>query len=290
MPGPLKVKLRRGAVVTPHFQFKSDGTSQGAMAVNSMQAVCEQDYAAAKDIFGLGDVPSLPFVVTVDESAGGAYHLSCDGTAIWVIAEDAPSLLVAETTEVFMALQGHIDCGLTCGEGLSRALAAEIRPFTVLTGIDGDVQGWWNNGSPYDFWNDNTNDDQNQQGNACGTLSWFYFRYQLGFPWRQTVSTKGSSIGEIYTALTGKDSVQGFKDFVNVLKGAASSNGTLVIPPSGNPFPIGVVPAPPPPNPVPVPPPVPVPVPPPPPVPVSQPTTDNWFIRFLKWLWALLFG
>lgn len=264
-PGPLKVEVKRGAIVTPHFQFKSDGTSAGAIAVNQMQAVCEQDYAAAKDIFGLGDVPGLPFVVTVDPSAGGAYHLSCEGTAIWVIPDDAASLLVAETTEVFMALQGSIDCGLTCGEGLSRALAMEIRPFTVLTGLDGDVDGWWN--SQYDYWNDNNHDDQDQQGNACGTLSWFYFRYQLGYTWQQAVSTKGKSIGEVYTALTGKDSVQGFKDFVNTLKGAVSSNGTLVVPRSGNPFPIGVTP---PPNPTPVPPPTPLPTPPPPPVPTGN--------------------
>jgi len=287
MPGPLKVQVKKGAILTPHFQFKSDGTSAGAIAVNEMQAVCEQDYAAAKDIFGLGEVPRLPFVVTVDPSSGGAYHLSCEGTAIWLIPDDAASLLVAETTECFMALQGSIDCGLTAGEGLSRALASEIRPFTVLMGLDGDVQGCWD--TRHDYWNDNSHDDQDKWGNACGTLSWFYFRYQLGYTWRQCVSTKGQSIGEVFTALTGMDSVQGFKDFVNVLKGAVAADGTLVVPRSGNPFPIGVVPAPPPPVPTPVPPPIPVPVPPPPPTPIPAPQ-DNWFIRFLKWLLNLLFG
>jgi hypothetical protein len=262
-PGRLNIHVKKAAVVTPHFQFKSDGTAAGAVAVGAMQTVAEGDYLAARDIFGLGDVPSLPFVVTVDPTAGGAYHYSCEGTEIWVIPDDAASLLVAETTECFMALQGKIDCGFTAGEGLSRALAMEIRPFRVILGIDGDVQGWWNGGNPADYWNDNSNTDQFQPGNACGTLSFFYFRYQLGYTWKQIVATSGKSIGEIYTALTGKDATTGFNEFVSVLRGV-EVNGNLVVPQSGNPFPIGV------PIPVPVPTPVPVPVPIPVPVPASN--------------------
>jgi hypothetical protein len=255
-PGALKVQVKKAMAITPHFQFKTDGTAAGAVAVSAMQTVCEQDYISARDIFGLGDVPSLPFVVTVDPTAGGAYHYSCAGTAIWVIPDDAASLLVAETTECFMALQGKIDCGFTAGEGLSRALAMEIRPFRVILGVDGDVPGWWNSGAPVNYWIDNSNTDQFQPGNGCGTLSFFYFRYQLGFTWKAIVGTPGKTIGEIYTALTGEDATVGFQKFVSVLKGV-EKNGNLVVPQSGNPFPIGT----------PTPPPLP-----PPPVPVPTPT------------------
>lgn len=254
----------RAAAPTPNFQFTSDGTPAGGQAVAAMQAVAEQDYQAARSIFALGDVPGLPFTVTVDPSAGGASHPTCAATDISLIPEDAPSLLVAETTECFMAASGKWDCGQTNGEGLSRALAMTIRPFTVLTGLDGDVAGWWNAGVPLDFVNDNSADDQDQQGNACGTLFIFYLRSELGYSWQEIVAAGGPTLGDTYATLTGRTGQEGFAGFVNTLK-EADQGGQLQIPASGNPFPLGTVA----PH---------VPAPPPPPGPTPEPGSEpSWF-------------
>src|SRR5262249_7561826 len=148
----LKAEKRPELLSTPHFDLRSDGTPAGDAAVQAMQAVCEQDYAAVKQIFNQLDPPPVLqpgtisnqiFVVHVDPGAGGAYHYTCQGTEIWLLPEDAPSLLVAEHVEVFQAYTKYWQCGQTNGEGLSRALALTVRPFQVLTGLDGDVQGWW---------------------------------------------------------------------------------------------------------------------------------------------------
>lgn len=232
----LKVSIPKytsvGDTSTPNFQLVSDGTLAGDKAVAAMAAVCEQDYTTLKGIFGKGDVPGLPFVVTVDPQAGGAYHQTCQDTGIHLIPQDAASLLVAELVECFEAQGGAIDCGYTCGEGLSRALAIEIRPFQVLTGLDGDIQGWWNGGQPADYFNDNSQDDQNDQANACGTLGWFYLVHELGYNWDVAVNTGKSTLGDIGAALTGKTGQQVFQDFVNILK---PLNGNI----NDNPFPIG---------------------------------------------------
>jgi hypothetical protein len=229
--GPADMKL-----ATPNFQFISDGTAAGADAVTAMVAVAEQDYATVKAIFNLGDIPGLPSVVTVDVNAGGAYHQTCADTGIHLIPEDAPSLLVAEHVECFQALSGKWNCGQTDGEGLSRALAITVRPFKVLTGLDGDVQGWWNNGSPRDFVNDNSQNDQNGPANACGTLFLFYLN-SLGYTWNQIVAAGDNSLGLTYSALTGKSGSQGFTEFVAALKGISQ-------PWSDNPFPASTGPSP----------------------------------------------
>lgn len=214
---------------TVNFSFVSDGSTAGDTAVNQMGVVCEQDYTTLKDMFGLGDVPGRPFTVTVDQNAGGAYHNTCADTGIHVIPEDAPSLLVAEIVECFEALSGKWDCGLTNGEGLSRALAITVRPFKVLTGLDGDVSGWWNGGSPVDYVNDNSQNDQNQQANACGTLFLFYLN-SLGYSWNRIIAAGGNSLGATYSNLTGKTGQEGFTAFVMALKGTAE-------PWADNPFP-----------------------------------------------------
>jgi hypothetical protein len=233
----LKVTLPARAAATPHFQFHSDGTAAGDHAVAAMRAVCEQDFTALKVIFRQGDPPGLPFVLHVDPSAGGAFHLSCEGTEIWLIPQDAPTLLVAEVVEVLEAQAQGWDCGLTNGEGLSRALASVVRPAQLLGDLDGDVQGWWNGGNPADYVNDNSATDQDQQANACGTLFLFFLRSQLAFPWQQVVAAGAPTLGATYQQLTGKAGGQGFQDLVSALQPLQQPDGTLDIPTSGNPFP-----------------------------------------------------
>lgn len=238
-----ELKLRRleypAAADTPHFAFQSDGTSAGDQAVAEMQAVCEADYATLKGIFNAGDIPGLPCQVIVDPGAGGAYHQTCQDTTIHLIPDDAPSLLVAEVAECFMAMLPGWDCGRTNGEGLSRALAEVVRPFKVLAGIDGDTDGWWNGGQPHDFVNDNSASDQDQQANACGTLFLLYLRSQLGYTWQQIAAAGASTLGGTYQTLTGMSGTRGFGDCVAALRPIADSSGHLAIPASGNPFPTG---------------------------------------------------
>lgn len=241
--------LAKAHLHTTNFQLNSDGTPAGDQAVADMAAVCEQDYATVKSIFGLGDIPGLPIVGTVDVNAGGAYHQTCADTGIHMIPEDAPSLLVAELVECFEALSGKWDCGAGPGEGLSRALAITVRPFKVLTGLDGDVAGWWNNGSPQDYFNDGSADDQNQQSNACNTLALFWLN-SLGYSWTVISQQKAPNLGAVYTALTGKSGAQGFAEFTAALK-------AIPQPWADNPF----TPSPTPPPPVPTPTPTPVPTP-----------------------------
>lgn len=249
---------RREATATPHFTFTSDGTPQGDQAVADMQAVSEADYATYKGYFGQPDPPALPAQITVDPNAGGAYHYSCDGTQIFLIPDDAPTLLVAEMTEVFMAFSQGWSCGQTNGEGLSRALAEDIRPAQVLTGLDGDVSGWWASG-PQDFVNDNSATDQDQNGNACGTLFLWWLRYQLGFSWNQIIAAGASTLGETYKGLTGDSGQNGFQKFVADCRSAGVPN----VPQSGNPFPVGTPSPQPQPSPPPTPSPAPAPTPPP---------------------------
>lgn len=239
----------RKSALTPNFILDSDGTPAGKQAVADMQAVCEQDYATVKSIFGLGDIPGLPIMATVDVNAGGAYHQTCADTGIHLIPEDAPSLLVAEHVECFEALSGKWDCGLGPGEGLSRALAITVRPFKVLTGLDGDIAGWWNNGNPQDYFNDGTADDQNQQSNACNTLALFWLN-SLGYTWTQISQQNAPNLGAVYAALTGKTGAQGFAEFTAALR-------AIKQPWADNPF----TPSPTPPPPVPTPTPTPTPAP-----------------------------
>jgi hypothetical protein len=239
-------------VTVGRFQLNSDGTPAGDAAVQAMAAVAEQDYQTLKGIYGLGDIPGQPIIVHVDTTAGGAYHLSCAGTEIWLIPEDAPSLLVAELDECFQALQGKMDCGLGVGEGHSRAMAMVVRPFKVLTGLDGDVQGWWNGGSPTDYFSDGTQSDQDQLSNACNTLGWFWLN-SLGYDWPTATKFAGMKLSDVYASLTGKLSSQGFTDFVAALN-------AIPQPWADDPFTSAPTPAPTP-NPVPTPVPTPTPTP-----------------------------
>jgi hypothetical protein len=235
MTRDLKVR-KRHAAPTPHFRFVSDRTAAGDRAVAEMEAVCEADYESARAIFGGNDVPGLPFIVTVDPRAGGAFHQTCADTGIHVSPDDAATLLVAETTECFMALVGNWDCGATPGEGLSRALAQVIRPATVLGELDGDVQGWWNRGQPADWVTQNSPDgDQDNVANACSTLFLFWLHSRLGYSWAAIVHAGGRTLGDACRTLSGRAGEQGFADFVAACR-AFAVGAQLQVPANGDPW------------------------------------------------------
>jgi hypothetical protein len=239
---------------TAHFVVYTDGSADGNAAAQAVLAACEADFAAVQAWFGGITLPAgqegddqttprtaQPMHVLMDPQAGGAYHYGCDATDLYIAPSppnQATGLVVAEEVEVFeAAINNGWDCGQTNGEALSRVLAiarnSQLAPITTQT-----AQGWWGNGHQ-DYVNDNSQNDQNEDGNACGSLFLYYLNSQLNYSWQQIVAAGGSSLGACYQKLTGSDPTQGFNDFVSRLATLDNGSGQLALPASGNPFPIG---------------------------------------------------
>jgi hypothetical protein len=237
---------------TEHMIVYTDGTPNGDAAAQAVLKTAEADYQAVANWFGGISLPpgqegddqttprtATPVHVLIDQQAGGAYHFGCDATDIYIepTPELANGFMVAELVEIFeAAINNGWQCGNTNGEGLSRVLAGErnanLGPLFTQT-----AQAWWQAGHA-DYVNSNAADDRDENSNGCATLFLFYLNKQLGFDWRTITTTGGSTLGETYQKLTGKPGTQGFSDFVSLLSGIAQG-GTLNIPASGNPFPIG---------------------------------------------------
>jgi len=198
----------------------------------------EADYAATKVWFGGLTPPGLPFYVYADPNAGGAYHMTCAGTDVHVLSDPvrAPGFLTAEIVEVFEAtINNGWDCAVTNGESLSRVLAFERHP-EIAAEFNQTEQDWWAQGHR-DYVNDNSAGDTDQIAAGCGDLFLYYLHAQLTFDWTTACGAGGPTLGATYQSLTGYDPQQGFNDFVAALS-TIDQGGTLVLPPSGNPFPI----------------------------------------------------
>ena len=237
---------------TAHFVVYTDGIAEGDVAAQGVLAACEADFMAVQVWFGGIDLPpgqdgddqttvrtAQPMYVLMDPNAGGAYHYSCAGANLYIEpapANQASALVVAEVVEVFeAAINNGWDCGHTNGEALSRVLAVE-RNATLASVTVPTEQSWWRNGHQ-DYVNDNSATDQNEDANGCGALFLYYLHTQLGFSWTQIATTGGSSLGDTYQKLTGKDPQTGYQDFLGRLATRAQG-GQLNVPSSGNPFPI----------------------------------------------------
>jgi hypothetical protein len=223
---------------TTNFVIYTDGTSNGDAAARAMLDACEADYEAIQQWFGALTPPNLPMHVYADPNAGGAYHMSCEGTDIHVLSDSslAPGFLAAEVVEVFeAAINNGWDCGLTNGEALSRVLAFDRHP-EIAGDFNQTEQDWWSAGHP-DHVNDNSSGDTDSIGNGCGDLFLYYLLSQLNFEWNAICAAGGNSLGGCYETLTGYDGKQGFTDFINALR-TIDQGGTLNLPDSGNPFPI----------------------------------------------------
>jgi hypothetical protein len=237
---------------TEHLVVYTDGTPNGDASAQAVLRSAEADYQAVANWFGGISLPpgqegddqttprtATPVQVLIDQQAGGAYHFGCDATDIYIepTPELANGFMVAELVEVFEAASNlGWSCGNTNGEGLSRALAGErnanLGPLFTQT-----AQAWWQAGHA-DYVTTNAADDRDENSNGCATLFLFYLNKQLGFDWRTITTTGGATLGETYQKLTGKSGAQGFSEFVSLLSGI-DQGGTLNIPASGNPFPIG---------------------------------------------------
>ena len=244
---------------TQHVIVYTDGTPQGNQSAQAVLQTAEADYAATQNWFGGIALPqgqqgddqttprtALPLQVLVDEQAGGAYHFGCNATDIYIepAAQAAQGFWVAELIEVFeAAINNGWACGQTNGEALSRVLATERAPIIgqlqVQTG-----QKWWSDGHA-DYVTSNSATDQDEDSNGCGPLFLYYLHSQLGYDWQRIVTTGGPTLGDTYQRLTGNDPQQGFSDFISRLA-TLDNNGTLNLPQSSNPFPIGQTTTPPP--------------------------------------------
>jgi hypothetical protein len=237
---------------TAHFVVYSDGVADGDVAAQSILAACEADLAAVQVWFGGIDLPpgqdgddqttvrtAQPLYVLMDPNAGGAYHYSSAGANLYIEpapANQASALVVAEVVEVFeAAIDNGWDCSHTNGEALSRVLAVE-RNATLASVTTPTEPRWWRNGH-HDYVNDNSATDQNEDANGCGALFLYYLHTQLGFSWTQIATTGGSSLGDTYQKLTGKDPQAGYRDFIGRLATIAQG-GQLNVSSSGNPFPL----------------------------------------------------
>jgi hypothetical protein len=223
---------------TANFTIFSDGSPDGDAAAAALLRAAEADLNAVQQWFPGVALPRLPFNVHTDPQAGGAYHFGCGGTEIYVQNDPqlAPGYLVAEVVEVFEdTLNNGWDCGRTNGEALSRVLAFERYP-PLAPDFAPTEQDWWANGHP-DFVNDNSSDDRNQIANGCGDLFLYYLHSQLSNGWADILKAGGASLGATYHALAGYDGGQGFADFIAGLSRIARG-GALVLPPSGNPYPL----------------------------------------------------
>jgi hypothetical protein len=236
---------------TAHLVVFTDGTPAGDASARAVLASGEADYAAVVDWFGGIQLPAgqegddqttprtaTPVQVLMDAQAGGAYHFGCSATDLYI--EPNPQLatgfMVAELVEVFEAAAGNgWDCGHANGEGLSRALAGDRNPALVAD-LLATEQAWWANGH-HDYIANNDADDRDENSNGCCTLFLYYLHTQLGYSWRQICTTGGTSLGDTYQKLSGRDAGTGFSDFVNLLSGL-DQGGQLNLPASGNPFPL----------------------------------------------------
>lgn len=163
------------------------------------------------------------------------------------------ALFAAEAVESFQTLTGKADPGQTDGEAVSRVLAFKLAPeIALVSGFSAGVaQQWWSDGQP-DFVNVNTQTDQSTDGNGAGVMFLLFLTDFLGIPMDQILAampaTNGAPLGQTYVALlsshpelaqaAGTDGPSAFQAMVTLLQqNATNFDGSLNLPPDGNPFP-----------------------------------------------------
>lgn len=222
--------------VTEHFiVFGQPGNEAG----QAVLGVAENDYAAIRNWFRGIEPLGLPFVVHLDPDAGGAYHFSCSSTDIYVapITVYAPGFLASQVVEVHeSSLNNGWDCGRMNGEVLSRALGFELHP-EIAALFSETEQAWWAAGHKSYIMDIEAN-DLDMEAVGFGQLFLYYLRYQMQFAWDVIVAAGGQSLGKTYEKLTGQPPKNGVDQFITLLK-TIETEGKLVLPPSGNPFPVG---------------------------------------------------
>ena len=254
-----------GGGVTTHFSFSYDESLRKTAAnpgglepdrTNAVIAQVENDYTQMSTWFGgITSVTGIKVQVTT-QSNGASWSGSTTNTTIQLKpggASYTPTpeylryLLVSEVTEIFMMTQNTgwfqgSDEG-SKGEGLSRFLGARLLDINGFADLqlrtDYGTARLWLNSIRADFVNNAPDDNGYDATNGCTTLFIWYLFTQLGFSEAEIVAAAASSLGGVYTNLTG-DSSDPFPFFKSLLDGVYPSTTSSAIagPNPDNPWPI----------------------------------------------------
>ncbi len=226
---------------TPHFEvyYENSVGSNGPTLADSVLATCEVEYQKLQTYFGQLVPQGLPFKIYIVSGIEGAYHLGCLATELHcgadstTVAETIRMLVVAEEDEVFMANQGHWDCGASTGEGLSRVLATELHP-SALDGYT-SAASWLDAPGRPDYISVTDPTDVHYVSMGCSVLFLNWMRYQLGYSWNQIIAAGAATLSSIYTKLTGGlDAVTRFKEAMKAAFPEGQPSGLS----NDNPFPV----------------------------------------------------
>jgi len=234
--------------LTAHFAISYDDTLSNAAGLDratDLVNTCESDLALIQSLFvGVPFQFAFPISVQVTGDSGGAEWTDPPDFLLWfgfhpsVTLKPGPSptttliryLLVAEVTEMFMASQRKQWFGDThwsgadegsMGEALSRFLASE---FLTTTGLSKSIPSgfrvssmWLNDALRPNFIDIAPDDNGADFIVGCGVNFLFFLKYQLGNSIQQIIANSSSSLGGVFTNLTGKtNGFQTFKDLVDM--------------------------------------------------------------------------
>jgi hypothetical protein len=253
--------------VTTHFAVSYDdslSTADGLDRASDLLNYCEGDLALISSWFtGVNFQFAFPISVQIAGQSGGASWIDPPDFALWfgfhptvsIMPGPMPStslirfLLVAEVTEMFMASQRKQWFGDThvsdadegsMGESLSRFLASE---FLTTTGISKAVfpgfhvaHDWLNDPLRPNFVDVAPDDNSPDFVTGCGVCFIFFLKDQLGNSIQQIIAAAASTLGGVYTNLTGK--TDGWQSFKNLVDLHYPHVGTGYFPPLDNVFPV----------------------------------------------------
>ena len=246
--------LTNGGLTTNYqFQYDDSLSASGLEPARTNQVIefCEQDFNLMSGWFGnisLG--VNLPIPVDVTPKSGGAGWVKKGGNPTVTIKPGTQnqqwirSLMVAEMTEMFMDAQnigwyGDHNEG-TDGEGLSRFLRGQffININRFGTNLSDSKSNLWLNSSRADYVNNpDPKDNGPDELTGCATLFIWYLSDQLGFNIKPIVAAGASTLGGVYTNLTG-DPNDPFPLFKQVLDAALPGTSTITDGNLDNPFPL----------------------------------------------------
>lgn len=146
-----------------------------------------------------------------------------------VRAEFARLLFVAELAEIMMDVTAsRWNSSASDGEGLSVALATELRPMGYYGASSGAprVNAWLQSGRP-DWISRTELTDQNVVSYGCAVLFINYLRHQLGFDLASIIATRPpfdeddlllGTLAARYAELTGNPAAQAYPEFIALLE------------------------------------------------------------------------
>jgi hypothetical protein len=232
---------------TPHYLFSYDDTfsdADGWTRTSRVMFLCEDDFNVMQAWFkGVGFQFSFPIKVQIANASGGASWNDPPNISLpfgynpTVTISPGPGatsnliryLLVSEVTEMFMASQNkgwYESSGLfsgadegSKGEALSRFLGYQFtlaRSINERYGSYEVVWMWLNSPGRPRYVNNNPDDHNPDVITGCTTAFLYYLHGQLGYSIPAIIAAAGSTLGDVYKNLTGKDDgEESFMSLVN---------------------------------------------------------------------------